>query len=232
MYADDLQINYSRPRKMRFECIREVNSDLSRVFEWSLSNSLKLNPSKSMVLPIYRNHLLGPLLALFLDDADVTPFAGRMRLVVAFVIPFFIYCDCVHFALDSYSLRKLTVAFNACVRYVYRKRLFDHISDVSDLILGCSLLTYMEFRLACFMFFLVTAGDRPRYLYDSFVFLRSERTLRINWPRIRPLSTWLGLCWPVESGLGTCSQSQLGLSHHFRALNGLFVNFCRSRECL
>jgi hypothetical protein len=198
MYADDLQIYYSRPRKMRFECIREVNSDMSRVFEWFLSNSLKLNPSKSMVLPIYRNHLLGPLLAFFLYDefipyvfqaknlgvpvsynlnwgdrdhvstichkvygalaglrrlADVSPFTGRMRPVVAFVIPFFTYCDCVHFALDSYSLRKLTVAFNACVRYVYRKRLFDHISDVSDLILGCSLLTYMEFRLACFIIF-------------------------------------------------------------------------------
>jgi hypothetical protein len=106
-----------------------------------------------MELPIYRNHLLGPLPALFLDDdfipyvfkaknlgvnfsynlnwgdhaskifrkvygalaglrrlADVTPFAVRMRLVVL-VIPF-IYCDCVYFALDSYSLRKLTVAFN------------------------------------------------------------------------------------------------------------------------
>jgi hypothetical protein len=166
-----------------------------------------------MVLPIYRNHLLGPLAALFLGNdfipyvlrqrtwalllviiligvimlaqsavkvygdlaglrrlADVTLFAVRMRLVVALVIPFFIDCDCVYFALDSYSLRKLTVAFNAyCVRYVYRRRLFDHISDVSDSILGCSLLTYMEFRLACFMFSLVNGG-RPRYLYDSLVF--------------------------------------------------------------
>jgi hypothetical protein len=73
MYADDLQIYHSRPREMLFECIREVNSDLSKIFEWSLANSLKLNPSKSMVLPIYRNHLLGPLLALFLGD-DFIPY--------------------------------------------------------------------------------------------------------------------------------------------------------------
>jgi hypothetical protein len=66
MYADDLQIYHSRPKEMLFECIREVNSDLSKVFEWSFANSSKLNPSKSMVLPIYRNHLLGPLPALFL----------------------------------------------------------------------------------------------------------------------------------------------------------------------
>jgi hypothetical protein len=32
-------------------------------------------------------------------------FAVRMRLVVELVIPLFIYCDCVYFALDSYSLR-------------------------------------------------------------------------------------------------------------------------------
>jgi hypothetical protein len=95
-----------------------------------------------------------------------------MRFVVTLVIPFFIYCDCVYFALDSYSLRKLTVAFNACVRSFYRRRLFDHISDVSDSILGCSLLTYMEFRLACFIFSLVTGG---------------------------PLNTWLDLYWLMES---------------------------------
>jgi hypothetical protein len=40
----------------------------------------------------------------------------------------------------------------------------------------------MEFRLACFMLSLVTGG-RPRYLYDSCVFSRSERTLGINLPR-------------------------------------------------
>jgi hypothetical protein len=84
-------------------------------------------------------------------------------------------------ALDSYSLRKLTVAFNACVRYVYCRRLFDHISDVSDSILGCSMLTYMEFRLTCFMFSLVIGG-RPCYLYDSWVFSRSKIKLRINSP--------------------------------------------------
>jgi hypothetical protein len=41
-YAEDLQIYHSRPREKLFECIREVNSDLSRVFEWSLANSFEL----------------------------------------------------------------------------------------------------------------------------------------------------------------------------------------------
>jgi hypothetical protein len=58
LYADDLQIYHSRPREMLFECIREVNSDLSKVFEWSLANSLKLNPSKSMVLATIQKSLI------------------------------------------------------------------------------------------------------------------------------------------------------------------------------
>jgi hypothetical protein len=57
MYVDNLQIYHTRTREILFEFIREVKSDLSKVFEWSLVNSFKLNPSKSMVLPIYRNHL-------------------------------------------------------------------------------------------------------------------------------------------------------------------------------
>jgi hypothetical protein len=72
--------------------------------------------------------------------ADVTPFAVRMRFVVALVFLFLIYCDCVYFA------------SNVCVRYVYRRRLFNHMSDVSDSMLGSSLLNYMEFRLA-YVFF-------------------------------------------------------------------------------
>jgi hypothetical protein len=105
-------------------------------------------------------------LAGFRRLADVTPFAVRMRLVI--------YCDCAYFALDSYSLRKLTVAFNVCVKYVYCRRLFDHIYDVSDSILGCSLLTYMEFQLAYFIFSLVTGG-RPLITYMIFWCFRALR---------------------------------------------------------
>jgi hypothetical protein len=71
MYAEDLQIHHSRPNKMLFEY-------LSKVFEWFLAYSLKLNPSKSMVLPIYENHFFGPLPALFLGD-DFIPFVFKAK---------------------------------------------------------------------------------------------------------------------------------------------------------
>jgi hypothetical protein len=70
---------------MLFEYIRKVNSDLSRVFEWALANSLKLNPSKSMVLPIYRNYLLGPLPALFHGDYFISYVFKAKNLGVTFV---------------------------------------------------------------------------------------------------------------------------------------------------
>jgi hypothetical protein len=76
MYADDLQIYHNRPREMLFEYIREVNSDLCKVFEWSLANSLKLNFAKSMVLLIYRNHLFQPVL--FLGD-DFIPYVFKTK---------------------------------------------------------------------------------------------------------------------------------------------------------
>jgi hypothetical protein len=97
---------------------------------------------------------------------------------------------------------------------------------LSDSILGCSLLNYMEFRLACFMFSLVT-GSRPRYLYDSLVFSSCERTLRINSPR---QSTE----YMAGSVLACEIQYQQGLPYHFKALDGLFVvTFWGSRiECL
>jgi hypothetical protein len=84
MYADDLQIYHSRPRKMLFKCICEVNSDLSSVFKWSLANSLKLNSSKYMVLPINRNHLLGPLPSLFLGDDFIPYFFKAKNLGITF----------------------------------------------------------------------------------------------------------------------------------------------------
>jgi hypothetical protein len=68
MYANDLQIYHSRPKDLLSECIREVNSDLRKIFEWSCANLLRLNSAKSMVLPIYRGHLLDLFPPLFLGD--------------------------------------------------------------------------------------------------------------------------------------------------------------------
>jgi hypothetical protein len=38
MYADELQINHSRPKYLLSECIQEVNSDLRKIFKQSRAN--------------------------------------------------------------------------------------------------------------------------------------------------------------------------------------------------
>jgi hypothetical protein len=70
--------DHSWPSNMLSECIWEVKSDLRKIFEWSHANLLKLNPAKSMVLPICRRHLLSPLSALFLDD-DFIPYVYKAK---------------------------------------------------------------------------------------------------------------------------------------------------------
>jgi hypothetical protein len=46
--------------------------------------------------------------------------------------------------LTGAEFRRLELPFNACTRYVYGLRRFDHISDFSREILGCILFEYLE----------------------------------------------------------------------------------------
>jgi hypothetical protein len=56
-----------------------VNSDLRRIFEWSRSNLLRLNPANPWAAdPIFNGHLLGPLSPLFLGD-DFIPYLYKAK---------------------------------------------------------------------------------------------------------------------------------------------------------
>jgi hypothetical protein len=82
-------------------------------------------------------------------------FSVRIRLVVAFLISFFLFSlTAILYTLHLTNIRwgNLQWLLMLVLGYGYRRRLFNHIFDVSDSILGCSLLTYMVFWLACFMF--------------------------------------------------------------------------------
>lgn len=50
LYADDTQLYYSFDAKDTQEAIKNINSDLQNILNWSENNSLCLNPSKSQVL--------------------------------------------------------------------------------------------------------------------------------------------------------------------------------------
>ncbi|KAG6454220.1 hypothetical protein O3G_MSEX008573 [Manduca sexta] len=50
LYADDTQLYYSFKGKNTIQAIEDVNADLARIYNWSTTNSLALNPAKSKML--------------------------------------------------------------------------------------------------------------------------------------------------------------------------------------
>jgi retron-type reverse transcriptase len=88
----------------------------------------------------------------------------RMYLVRSLVIPIFLYSDVVYFpSLTNVAFRRLELAFNACIRYIFNLRRFDHISELEGEILGCGLFTYLEIRLAVFIH-RISLYSAPPYL--------------------------------------------------------------------
>jgi hypothetical protein len=102
----------------------------------------------------------------------------KLRLVKVLVIPQFLFGDVLFRMADSTSLRKLEVAFNNCVRFVYGLRRCNHVSEYSRNILGCSFSKYYEFR-ACCMPFKTMKTTYPSNLNDNLLFDSSRRRHRL-----------------------------------------------------
>lgn len=54
MYADDVQLYLGCNMKEIDECVRNINTDLSNIFDWAAVNGLCLNPRKSKCMLIHR----------------------------------------------------------------------------------------------------------------------------------------------------------------------------------
>ena len=108
----------------------------------------------------------------------------RRKLVLALIIPIMTYGDVIFSNALAAELLKLERCFNACIRFIYRRKRFDHLSDVRNSLLGCGLETYFKFRLITQLFSIVH-HQQPKYLYDAITFARSARTRNIILPRAR-----------------------------------------------
>lgn len=114
--------------------------------------------------------------------SSVTPLATKKKLVKGLIMPFFLYCDVVYASCDAADVSRLNVMFNDCTRYVYGRRRYDRVSDVSTSILNCSFNQYLLFRHLCFLHRLIVT-QTPSYLCDRIVFARSSRTYTLIVPR-------------------------------------------------
>lgn len=110
-----------------------------------------------------------------------TPQHIRLQLAKSLIIPLFLYGD-VLFSLSSQSnTRKLNLVFNAVTRYVYNLRKYDHISNYSNLILGCNFTNYMKLRICTQAFKIL--NESPAYLQNFFNYSRSSRSNVLIIPR-------------------------------------------------
>lgn len=127
---------------------------------------------------------------------DCLPLDLKIKLIKSLVIPIFTYADVVFSSMNSSSKHRLDMAFNACLRFIYNRKKFDHISDVKKSILGCDLFEYYDFRLAIQIFKIINT-KQPSYLFNLLEFSQSRRTLNLKYPR--PKSNFLANSFTVRA---------------------------------
>lgn len=132
----------------------------------------------------------------FASVRDFLSIEHRRRLVVSLIIPLFTYGDVVFSSLNETQKRKLELCFNSCLRFIHKRRKFDHLADVRDSILGCNLETYFKYRLMVFLFTIMIHKE-PYYLFNSLEFLNSARSRNLRYPR--PRSTFMNHSFIVRA---------------------------------
>jgi hypothetical protein len=117
----------------------------------------------------------------------------KLRLVKALVYPQFLFGNVLYRMADFTGTRKLEVAFNNCVRFVYGLQRYDQVSEYSMNMLGCSLSKYYEFRDCC-MLFKTIKTTYPSYLNENLFFDSSRRQLFMERIFLFLLSTLGTIC--------------------------------------
>lgn len=90
----------------------------------------------------------------------------RRRLFLSYIFPHFLYADVVFYGMSGRCVDKLSRCFNSCIRYVFRLRKFDHISEFGNRLLGCGLLLYYDYRV-CWFFKQLLKLNIPSYLFSK-----------------------------------------------------------------
>lgn len=109
------------------------------------------------------------------------PRSLRKKLIVSLVLPHFLFGDIIFSNCSALCKRKLEVCFNACLRFIFKRRKYDSVSDVVNSIVGCPLFTYYKLRHSLLMFKL-RLTKQPIYLYRNLQFASSDRTCNLIIP--------------------------------------------------
>ena len=105
----------------------------------------------------------------------------KMYLVKSLLLPFFSYNCIVYSCLDSECKRKLNVAFNDCLRYIYGLPRHISVSRYKTTLLGMSLDEFYKFR-SILKLHEIIHNKCPEYLNEYLNFLQSPRGIKLTIP--------------------------------------------------
>lgn len=111
------------------------------------------------------------------------PFSIRCRLARSLLMSIVLYGLEVFSGTFSYILSNLHRIFNMIVRFVFKIRVREHISEYFKRFLGCSFHNYLYYRNLLF-FYRIVKNRLPLILYNKFSFTHSIRSPQIIIPRI------------------------------------------------
>lgn len=107
----------------------------------------------------------------------------KMQLVKSLIIPHISYCSILFTDMHSTLFTRLNVAFNSCIRFIFDLFRRAHVSPFAKTLLGCSLKSYLDYRLIIAVRKMVISAG-PTYLKTLFRFTLSRRMPNMLLPRI------------------------------------------------
>ena len=108
------------------------------------------------------------------QSQSFTPLNVRMLLSKSYVIPVLLYGCEIYNNCDSSHKKKLETTFNNIARYIFRRRRFDHISELSRSIFDITFSQLLDLRTLILLHKIIYT-ETPSYLFEKLTFARSAR---------------------------------------------------------
>ena len=101
----------------------------------------------------------------------------KKYLVQALVFPHLFYCDVLLTDINSVQARKLQLVQNACCRFVFGLRKYDHISKFFVKLNWPKLIDFRKFHIACILYQCLHCPYFPAYLKSRFSTLSASHSI-------------------------------------------------------
>lgn len=109
------------------------------------------------------------------NTAFYLPSSVRRKVAMSLCLPLLNYGIEIYSCTTALNMDRLRICFNRVIRYIFKIRFMEHVSNRQKDLLGCSFEQYIKLRLTLFFYKTIKYGC-PVYLVDKFSFGVSNRT--------------------------------------------------------